>query len=319
MLRWALSIAVAGGIVLVLPEFIGLYWTRVLTNIFFFAVMAQSINIIAGYVGYPAFGNVVFFGLGAYGTAIALVKIQAPFLVGLTISLATCTVVVLLVGPPLLKLRGHYFAIATLGLNEAIKAVVNNLTELTGGGAGLSLPLLNMEVVDLGVMFYRMYFGLACIGILIAALMRSTRFGFACLAVRANEDGAESMGINSTYYKTAAWLVSALLAGAAGSFYARWLSYIDPQAVFDMTISVKAFVMFLLGGAATPFGPILGAALIEALTTVTWSYLLHYHLAVLGMIIMMVAVAMPLGLPHFLRVRVRDAMRLLSVNPDASR
>lgn len=287
-----------------LPAIGNLYWIRVFTNIFMFAVLAQSINIIAGFVGYPAFGNVVFFGLGAYGTGVMVVQFQTSVATGILVGLLLCAVVVLIIGPPLLRLRGHYFAIATLGLNEAVKAVIANLTDLTGGGKGLSLPLPDATVQQTALLFYWLFLVLAGIGMLVAVMFWSTRFGYACRAIRANEDGAESLGINTTYYKTAAWLISALLAGAAGGLYAEWIGYIEPPVVFDMTIAVKAFVMFLLGGAGTILGPMFGAALVELLTTLTWSHLLSYHLAVLGIIIMAAAVLIPNGIQTFVRDRV---------------
>jgi branched-chain amino acid transport system permease protein len=309
-------LAGTGGLLLLaalamLPEVLSLYWVRVLTGVLLFAAMAQSINIIAGFVGYPAFGNVVFFGLGAYGAAVAMLKLHAHFLVGLGLGLLLCSIVVLVIGPPLLRLRGHYFAIATLGLNEAIKAIVNNLTELTGGGTGLSLPILDAPVIRTAALFYRAFLTLAAIGVATTLILRTSRFGFACRAIRANEEGAASLGINPTFYKTAAWLISALLAGAAGALYARWLSYIEPSSVFDMTISVKAFVMFLLGGAGTVIGPVVGAAIVEIVTTLTWGYWLNYHLAVLGVIIMAAAVLMPRGFHAFLRDRLSSAVSLL--------
>jgi branched-chain amino acid transport system permease protein len=302
------AVTVVGACVLIAvlaaaPLVLNLYWIRVLTNVLMFAAIAQSVNIIAGFVGYPAFGNVVFFGLGAYGAAVAVTKLQLDFWLGLAVALLICLIVVLIIGPPLLRLRGHYFAIATLGLNEAIKAIVNNLTKLTGGGTGLSLPLLDAPATETAALFYRAFLLLAAIGVAVTLFLRNSRFGFACRAIRANEEGAASLGINVTLYKTAAWLISALLAGAAGALYARWLSYIEPPTVFDMTISVKAFVMFLLGGAGTVVGPVIGAAIVEIITTLSWGYWLKYHLAVLGTIIMAVAVLMPRGFHGFVRDR----------------
>src|SRR5437763_1716129 len=117
-------------------------------------------------------------------------------------------------------------------------------------------------------------------------MMRSTRFGYACRAILANEEGAESLGINATLYKTSAWLISALLTGMAGGLYAQWVGYIDPPAVFDMTLAVKGFVMFLIGGPGTIAGPVLGAATVELASNLAWSHLLKFHLAVLGLLIM---------------------------------
>jgi branched-chain amino acid transport system permease protein len=309
-LLWVIGPAILIGALAGLPMLLNLYWTRVLTNVFVFAVLAQSINVIAGFVGYPAFGNVVFFGLGAYGMGVAVVHLNASAIAGLLLGLALCGAAVVLTGPPLLRLRGHYFAIATLGLNEAIKAIVANLTDLTGGGKGLSLPLPEASVEETARQFYWSFLVLAILSILVAVALRSSRFGYACRAIRANEEGAVSLGINTTYYKTAAWLISALLAGSAGALYADWIGYIDPPSVFDMTLAVKSFVMFLLGGAGTIFGPAIGATLVELLATMTWSHLLQFHLGMLGIIIMIVAVLMPNGIQEFARAGAAN-MRLL--------
>jgi len=289
------------------PAFLGLYWLRILSTICMFAAFTQSINIMAGFLGYPAFGNVVFFGLGAYGTAVSIAQFNWPEAAGMAAGLGLCALLVLIVGPPVLRLRGHYFAIATLGLNEAVKAIVANLTDLTGGGKGLSLPIPSSSVETSARNFYWMFLALAFASVVVAGCMRITRFGYGCRAILANEEGAESLGINTTFYKTCAWLISALIAGAAGCIYAQWVGYIDPPAVFDMTIAVKGFVMFLIGGARTVLGPLVGAALVELATNLTWSYLLKYHLAVLGIIIMAAAVLIPRQIPQRLIARLLRA------------
>jgi branched-chain amino acid transport system permease protein len=306
------AVAITLAVLIWLPFVLNLYWTRVLADIFVFAVMAQSVNIIAGFVGYPAFGNVVFFGLGAYGMGVMTVHFQMSPAAGMLAALLVCSTVVVLIGPPLLRLRGHYFAIATLGLNEVIKSVTTNLTDLTGGAQGLSFPQPGLSYEQNAVRFYLMFLALAVLGTVVTLALQLTRFGYACRAIRANEEGAESTGIDATYYKTAAWLISALLAGAAGALYAKWLGYIEPPAVFDMTISVKAFVMFLLGGAGTIFGPVIGAALVELSTTLSWSYLLQFHLAVLGIIIMGAAILMPDGIQAFAHASFSYAYRLFA-------
>src|SRR4051812_20464639 len=123
--------AVCAAIAIAAPAFVGLYWLRIFTSIWMFVAVAQSINIMAGFLGYPAFGNVVFFGLGSYGTAVAIVQFEWQVPIALGAGLAVCAILVIVVGPPILRLRGHYFAIATLGLNETIKSVVANQTSLT--------------------------------------------------------------------------------------------------------------------------------------------------------------------------------------------
>lgn len=298
------GLVIAAGIFFVIcPFFVSFYWLRILSNIFMFAIITQAINIIAGYTGYPAFGNVVFFGLGAYSTGIAMGKLQCSFAASVALGIAVCILFTLFFGVPLLRLKGHYFAIATLGLNEATRAIVDNLTELTGGGMGLSLPLRGGDIGVNNRYFYYIFLGTLAISILLTFVLSRSRFGYACRTIRSDEESAGSMGINTTFYKTAAWAISAAFTGVAGSVYAYWMSYIEPGAVFDMTIAVKAFVMFLLGGAGTLFGPIIGAFFLELVSTLTWSHMLTYHVAMLGAIIILAVVFMPQGFVTFFRER----------------
>lgn len=295
---------VAAGIFLALcPVFLSAYWLRILANIFMFAILAQAINIITGYTGYPAFGNVVFFGLGAYSTGVLMVRLHAPFFVTVLAGIVVCLLFTLCFGIPVLRLKGHYFAIATLGLNEATRAIVDNLTELTGAGMGLSLPLPPGEVGENTRFFYFVLFGTMILIIFVTYLLSISRFGYACRSIRADEEAAKSMGINTTKYKTMAWMISAGFTGIAGSVYAYWMTYIEPSAVFDMTIAIKSFVMFLLGGAGTIIGPIVGAFFVELLSTFAWSYLLNYHIGTLGLVIILVVIFMPKGFIPFLYER----------------
>jgi branched-chain amino acid transport system permease protein len=283
------------------PFFLNLYWLRNLTNIFMFAVLAQAINIIAGYTGYPAFGNVVFFGLGAYSTGILMVSFQTQFLTSTLVGIGVCIVFTLIFGIPLLRLKGHYFAIATLGLNEATRAIVDNLSDLTGGGMGLSLPLPPGDVEVNARFFYFMMYATMVMSIITTSLLSKSRFGYACRSIRSDEGGAESMGINTTKYKTMAWMISAAFTGIAGSVYAYWMSYIEPAAVFDMTIAIKSFIMFLLGGAGTVLGPVIGSFFFETVSTLTWSHLLNYHIGALGVIIILIVIFTPKGFVSFLQ------------------
>jgi branched-chain amino acid transport system permease protein len=195
-------------------------------------------------------------------------------------------------GVPLFRLKGHYFAIATLGLNEAVKAVVNNWLALTGGGSGISLPLPPGNVVGNAQMFYGAFLALMWASIGIVWLLGRTRFGYACRAIRADEGTAAATGVNPLLYKTGAWMLSAVLAGWAGSLYAYWQSYIEPAVAFDMDISVKGFVILLLGGSGSVFGPIIAAFTLQLVSTLAWSHLLTFHLGLMGVLIM-VAVLLP--------------------------
>lgn len=250
------------------------------------ATIAQSINIIAGFTGYAAFGQVVFFGLGNYAAAIAMTTLGAPFFAGALLGSAICAGFALLCGWPLFRLKGHYFAIATLGLNETVKAVVSNWVSLTKGGAGISLPLPSGPVLGNARIFYMAFLALMWISVVIVWSLRRTRFGFACRAIRADEEAAMATGINTLFYKSGAWMLSAVLAGWAGSLYAYWQSYIEPPVAFDMDVSVKGFVIVLLGGLGSVFGPIVAAFALQLISTLVWSHLLTLHLGLMGLLIM---------------------------------
>jgi len=294
------------------PLFLNAYWLRVLSTIFMYAVIAQGINIMAGYTGYPAFGNVVFFGLGGYGTAVLMVKLQAPFAVGVMVGTLLCPLLVLAVGPPLLRLKGHYFAIATLGLNEAIKEVVANMVPITGGGMGLSLPLPPWPPLTSARIFYFLFLATMLLSVWVTWEFSRRRLGLACCAIRDNEVKAEASGLYTTRSKTLAWMISATLTGLVGSINAYWIAYVEPSAVFDMAISVKAFVIFLLGGPATVLGPPVGAALVELLGTLTWSKLLDWHLGAMGIIIIVIVILFPGGL-HAALKRAPALRRLVTL------
>jgi branched-chain amino acid transport system permease protein len=304
---WVVRLIMAVGLALLLlgPLYLNLYWMRVVSMAFMYATLAQAINLIAGFTGYPAFGNVVFFGIGAYSAAIVMVKAGGGFVIGVAVAVLASLGTVLLLGPALLRLRGHYFAIATVGLNEMIKAMVDNLSPLTGGGMGLSVPLPPWGPVESTHIFYHLLLGTMIASIVIAAWFRASRLGYACRAIRDDEVKAEAMGMRTTTIKTVAWAMSAMLTGLVGAIYAYWFTYIDPPSAFDLLIAIKSFVIFLLGGAATVLGPVVAAFFVEYFSTVVWSRLLDYHLGAFGLGIMLIALYMPDGLIRFVRERTR--------------
>jgi len=285
---------------LLAPSVANTYWLRVLSGIFMFAVLGQGINLMAGYTGYPAFGNVVFFGLGGYVTAILMSKLGLPFAVAAPAAAVIAPLIVLPVMPMVLRLKGHYFAIATLGLNEAAREVVTAARPLTGGAIGMTLPLPDGGPASNAAGFYYVFLALMLASVWLTAEFGRRRLGHCCQAIRDNEDKAEAMGLPTLRCKVMVWMLSATLTAAAGAVNAYWVSYIDPPSVFDMAIAVKAFVIFLLGGAGTVLGPVAGAFIVEMLATLTWSHLLNWHLGAMGLLIMLIVLALPDGLPGIL-------------------
>lgn len=282
------------------PNVLGHYWLRVMTHVFMLAILAEGTNVIVGFCGYPALGNVVFFGVGAYAAGILMTRMGSSFPVALAVAAGASLGYALLLGWPLLRLRGHYFAIATLGVNEGTRQVIDNLYDLTGGASGLTLPIMQAPVDEIYRFFYYFMLGILAASVLFSMWLSSSRFGYGLRAIRHDEDAAAVMGVNTTWFKMAAWAASAVFVGLAGGVYAYWNSYIEPIDVFDITIALRFFIMILLGGAGTVFGPILGAVLLELTSEVLWSKFLTYHTALLGLIIILVVVFLPRGLPGLL-------------------
>ncbi len=292
------------------PFVTGNYWLRVLTNVYMFAIVAQGLNVIVGFAGYHAFGNSAFFGIGAYAAAIAL-NAGLPVLLAVPAGVLVSAAFAGALGWPLLRLQGHYFAIATVALNMALIEAVINAGGITGGAQGLPLPISSIPPYTL----YRLiYYGM--LGTLVASTvavwaLSFSKLGFAMKALRDSEAGAEVMGVDTVRTKIIAWMISAAMTGAAGGIWAYWITFIETSSAFDISLSVRAYIMMLLGGMGTIFGPILGAAMFEIFATVIWSNFSGIHNLLLGALIVLIVILFPSG--------VIDAAKKLFFRPQRAR
>jgi branched-chain amino acid transport system permease protein len=265
------------------------------TDILMFAVMASAWNVIGGYTGYASFGNVVFFGIGAYVTAILMEKGGLNFAFAYCLSGLGAAVFAILIGLPVLRLRGHYFAIATLGVAEAMKALVQNL-DITEGNSGIYLPMIDMSVKGQYYFFYYAMLGTLAACLLLTYFILRAKFGYSLIAIREDEDAANSIGINCTYAKTMAFAISGLFTGLAGSIYAYQQAFIKPGPVFDVGTTVKLIVMAVFGGMGRLFGPLLGAVSIEVISEVLSNYFLVAHALFFGTVVILAIVFTPKGI-----------------------
>ncbi|MGH7320312.1 MAG: branched-chain amino acid ABC transporter permease [Candidatus Rokuibacteriota bacterium] len=287
---------------LVLPWLVSGYWVRVLSGVFMFGALAQSLNVIAGFTGYADFGNVVFFGLGAYTTAALMTKTGLPFVPAWLGGGGVAAAAAGLLGLPLLRLRGHYFAIATIGVLEAVREIASNVA-FFGGGMGITLPVFPGTPDGFYRIIYYVLFAILLAYTALARWLARSRFGYALRAIKADEEAASVMGVHTTRYKILAWSLSALCTGLVGGVYAYWLKYIEPPFVFDILISVKYWIMMLLGGAGTFLGPLAGAVLLEGLSVFIWGQFLRGHMLILGLAIVIVVLFMPTGFMELWRSR----------------
>jgi branched-chain amino acid transport system permease protein len=277
------------------------FWIRLLTGIFLYAILAQGLNIIAGFTGYAAFGNMIFFGLGAYMVGILMVKVGISFFPSLIAAGAVGIIVAILIGMPLLRLKGHYFALASLGAAEAVRQIMDNLTDLCGGAMGLTLPQMAGKPAQVNLYFYYLIFILLLIFFAATYFISKSRLGYALKAIKANEEAADTMGINTTFYKIVAWAISGIFTAIAGGIYAYWFTFIEPATVFDVMIVVKLFVILLLGGAGTVMGPLYGAFIFEGISEIVWSRFLNLHMGILGIIVILIVFFIPNGLIDMVR------------------
>jgi branched-chain amino acid transport system permease protein len=264
-------------------------------NALILATLAQSWNIIGGYTGYPSFGNSVFYGLGGYGVAIAMVQYGLPFPAGLAIGISLAVGFAILLGLPVLRLRGHYFAIATLGLAEVMTAIVSNL-EIAGRNVGLILPLVKGDAL-----FFELSLILLVVTTLAVMWISRSRFGFGLIAIRENEQAAAVMGVNTTLYKILAFALCSVFAAVAGGIHAYWITYLDPGSAFDVALNVKMIIMAVFGGPGTIFGPVLGAFVLSAISEILATKVTSLASVFFGIVIVAAIVFMPRGFADLVR------------------
>jgi branched-chain amino acid transport system permease protein len=277
---------------------------RLLTAVFLFVALAQAWNIIGGYTGYASFGQVAFFGLGAYTVAVLMNNYHVSFWAAMPVAIAVGVAFAVLIGVPLLRLRGHYFAIATLGAAEGAREVINNITPVTGGGGGITIPTFGDQAPTAYFGkpgFYLAFLIVAAASVAIAAALARSRFGYSMVAVHEDEDAAASVGINTTTVKVVAFGASAAIVACAGAFYAFQQIEFYPTDVFDTSFTVLMVIMVVIGGSGTVLGPLFGAVGLELLAQYLRVNLGIYNQLIFGAIIVLVVVFFPQGVVNFFR------------------
>ena len=279
-----------------LPVVGGSYALRLGTIACMYGILALSWNVVGGFAGYPSFATAAFFGFGAYTAGVVLSK-GAPLSVAVAAAGLASFVMTCLLGAALLRLRGHYFAIASLSLIEVFRELVNNAIDLTGGGMGLNIPLTSgASVMADATFFFYVMWGLLLGTALMVVIVAGSKLGFGLACIRQNETAANMIGLNTTLYKSVAFGLSACFVSAAGGVYAAWVHYIDPSDVFDILYSVKPIVMALIGGLGSPLGVLVGAFVYLGLEEVVWRNYIQIHSGVLGVLIVVLLLFLPHGL-----------------------
>ncbi len=259
--------------------------------------LAISFNLIAGYVRYVSFGHVAFFGVGAYVTAVLIWRLGLPPLLCVFAGGLGAALVAAVVGIPTLRLRGTYFAIATIALNEAIKGSILILPDDVAGGAhGIPQPAIYDPMTSYYVLL------IITMGALIVMhFLISSRMGLRFRSIGEDEAAASVMGINTVGVKLLGFMLSAFLAGLVGGMNFWYTAYVEPVSAFNIRLSISMMAMALLGGLGTLFGPVLGALALFPIEQFLWVSLPELYLMVLGAIIALFVVFLPQGIMGFVR------------------
>jgi branched-chain amino acid transport system permease protein len=289
---------------------------EIMFNVMVSLVLASSLNILLGYTGYVNFGSIVFFGIGGYA-GMYLLSVQSTSLwVAMIGGGVAAAVLAFLLGKAILHLRGAYFALATIGINEAMRTLVSNL-DFLGGPIGLSL---NFQVFkDYGGaasalwLVYYIILGLAILSVILSFAVKSSKFGLGLQAIREDEDAAEVMGIVTPNAKTWAYVLSAILPAIAGVLFFFKAGNIEPPQAFRLHKSIELLVMVMLGGSGSVLGPVLGAAGYERLRGIllTRPELRNYQLVVAGALLLVIVLFIPSGLVGWLQKRFPKTRRYL--------
>ncbi|MBQ0042592.1 MAG: branched-chain amino acid ABC transporter permease [Lachnospiraceae bacterium] len=296
-------IGVACLAVLLAPTYLSNYRLNLVITILTSAFFAQCWNLMSGYTGQFSFGHAAFFGLGAYTSSILYVDFGVNPWIGLVCGMAVAGIVAAIIGYLSFhyNLKGDYFALATMAFCEIFRVIFKN-TDFLHGASGVSIKFSK----DIGLMQFGSKAGFMYAAFVLLALLtfgmykiRRTKMGLYFVAIRENEDAAKALGINAFKYKMIALIASAMFSAVAGTFYAQYYLYIDPNICFESAVSVSSITPCIIGGVGTVFGPIIGAAILEPISEFTNAALSNFvglNMVVYGLILVVVIMVMPKGL-----------------------
>jgi branched-chain amino acid transport system permease protein len=305
-------ILVAFLFLLSLPFYTGSYILHVVIMILFFGYLGACWNILAGYAGQISLGHAIFLGAGAYTSTVLFLKAGVSPWIGMWAGGISGMLLGLFIGYLTFRygLKGHYFILATLAFGAITKVIALNVEKI-GAAQGLIIPFkasfANFQFV--GKTFYYYYILFMVVGIvLICTAIERSRFGQILMAIREDEDAAESLGVNIFRYKLFAMIISSFLTALAGTFYAFYIGYIHPDTLFTPFLSIQITLIPITGGMGSVFGPIVGSFILSPVSEITRGFLGKFsglHLMVWGLIIMLIVILIPRGiiveLQHYFR------------------
>jgi branched-chain amino acid transport system permease protein len=269
------------------------YQLQVLFRVFLFAALGLAWNLVGGYTGQLSLGHAAYFGAGAYALAL-LPRVGAPIWFALLLGILVAVIFAALIGGVSFRLRGPYFALATIAFAEVLRLVAKNLPNVTGGDVGLQVPSLFTHAINRS--FYLSAVVLTAAAFAITVWVSRSKFGYYLMAIREDEDTAQSVGVNTSRTKLKALFLSAGITAVGGALYGSLFLFIVPDQVLSLDISNEIAIVAMLGGAGTVLGPILGAVVLETASEVFKSVFHEAHLLIYGILLVVVVMFLPEGI-----------------------
>ena len=267
------------------------------------AIMGLGWNFIGGYTGQVSNGHAMFWAIGAYVGALSLKWFRITPWISMWLGVVICMAVAFLIGKPLFRLRGHYFAIATMALVEMTRVIFLNWNWI-GGSTGISyfdktLPEWYTLQFVKKLPFYYVCLAFMAAFIILTKVLEKSKFGYYCRAIKANQDSAESAGVDAAKYKLLAYMISAGVVSIGGALYAQYIQYIDPALLLPLSNSMLIVLVCVMGGIGTVWGPVLGAFLMTSINEYARSILAKFsglNLVIYGVIVIIIVLFLPNGL-----------------------
>jgi branched-chain amino acid transport system permease protein len=280
------------------------YLIHVMILVFMFGMLGVAWNIMGGYAGMFSFGQAAFFGIGAYTSSFLLVTFHVNPWIGLMAGGVVAALMAAAIGYPCSNLRGHYFAIATIAFGEIVRIHFNNW-KLVNAAEGITIPMMDESLANFmfhssKLPYYYIMLAFLLLALVICYFVANSKMGYYFRAIKESHDVAEVLGVNVVRYRLIAIMVSAFLSAMAGTFYAQYILYIDPESVMLLAISIQIVLISMLGGAGTIMGPVIGAAILIPIAELTRIWLGHrgtgVDMLIYGFLITLISVYQPQGI-----------------------
>ena len=307
------------------------FYLDLLVMIFFWATLAGAWNLLGGFAGQISLGHTAYFGIGAYTSTLLYLNFSISPWIGMFAGAALSILVATVAGYPCFRLSSHFFALATIAFAEVLRLLASYWRGLTKGGLGLLTPFkpgLAYFMFDNKMAYAYIALAFMLLMVLVSWAIQRSRFGFYLISLREDQDGAESLGVDTHRCKMVALIISVFFTSAMGTFYSQYFQFIDPEICFSISLSIQLPLLSIIGGLGTVLGPVLGAFLLTPIDVLLRGWLggvfAGLNLIVYGAILIGAVMYFPIGVGGWIKIRwerwLKDKMvsPAISLRPDSA-